>query len=49
MLLISSIAQIILGLYLNYRKEIYYTKIIEESVRCYKENHNSSAKERIHK
>ena len=37
-----------LGLYLNYRKEIYYTKIIEENVRRYKENQNSSEKERSH-
>ena len=49
MLLISSIVQIILGLYLNYRQEIYYTKIIEENVRRYKENHNNSTKERSHK
>ena len=44
MLLVSSVLQVILGLYLEYKEVEKYRKICEENVKRYKERHTEEEK-----
>ena len=44
MLLVSSVIQVILGLYLEYKEVEKYKKICKENVKHYKEKHTEKEK-----
>ena len=47
MLLVSSVIQVILGLYLEYKEVEKYEKICEKNVKRYKEKHAEKEKKQL--